>query len=286
MTKRRIRRGLFLLAFMIAAVVVFSSESREDIRQTGTEAGVDLPVIMYHSILDSDAKAGKHIVTPAQLEKDVQYLLSQGYTPINVADLINYVNGSSDLPTKPVMLTFDDGFYNNYSYAFPIAKKYNVKIVIAAIGTCSDLFSQSEEELHNTYSHLTWDNMREMLQSGFVEIQSHTYDMHGEGSRKGFEMQRGETEEQYRQAVSEDLRKMSDRMQAELDVSPTALMYPFGYYRDDSDDFLKSLGYSATFTCYEHHNIITRDSDSLFGLGRYNRASGKTSEQFFAGILT
>ena len=286
MTKRRIRRGLFLLAFMIAAVVVFSSESREDIRQTGTEAGVDLPVIMYHSIFDSDAKAGKYIVTPAQLEKDVQYLLSQGYTPINVADLINYVNGSSDLPTKPVMLTFDDGFYNNYSYAFPIAKKYNVKIVIAAIGTCSDLFSQSEEELHNTYSHLTWDNMREMLQSGFVEIQSHTYDMHGEGSRKGFEMQRGETEEQYRQAVSEDLRKMSDRMQAELDVSPTALMYPFGYYRDDSDDFLKSLGYSATFTCYEHHNIITRDSDSLFGLGRYNRASGKTSEQFFAGILT
>ena len=286
MTKRRIRRGLFLLAFMIAAVVVFSSESREDIRQTGTEAGVDLPVIMYHSILDSDAKAGKYIVTPAQLEKDVQYLLSQGYTPINVADLINYVNGSSDLPTKPVMLTFDDGFYNNYSYAFPIAKKYNVKIVIAAIGTCSDLFSQSEEELHNTYSHLTWDNMREMLQSGFVEIQSHTYDMHGEGSRKGFEMQRGETEEQYRQAVSEDLRKMSDRMQAELDVSPTALMYPFGYYRDDSDDFLKSLGYSATFTCYEHHNIRTRDSDSLFGLGRYNRASGKTSEQFFAGILT
>ena len=286
MTKRRIRRGLFLLAFMIAAVVVFSSEGREDIRQTGTEAGVELPFIMYHSILDSDAKAGKYIVTPAQLEKDVQYLLSQGYTPINVADLINYVNGSSDLPTKPVMLTFDDGFYNNYSYAFPIAKKYNVKIVIAAIGTCSDLFSQSEEELHNTYSHLTWDNMREMLQSGFVEIQSHTYDMHGEGSRKGFEMQRGETEEQYRQAVSEDLKKMSDRMQAELDVSPTAVMYPFGYYRDDSDDFLKSLGYSATFTCYEHHNIITRDSDSLFGLGRYNRASGKTSEQFFAGILT
>lgn len=286
MTKRRLRRGIFLLAFVMTAVLVFSLAGRENVKQTGTEAGIDLPVVMYHSILDSDAKAGKYIVTPAQLEKDIRYLLSEGYTPVNVADLISYVNGGSDFPSKPVMLTFDDGFYNNYSYAFPIAKKYNIKIVIADIGTYSDLFSQSEEQLHNTYSHLTWDNMREMLQSGFVEIQSHTYNMHGEGARKGFEPKKGETEEQYRAAVSEDLQKMSDRMQAELDISPTAVMYPFGYYRDDSDDFLKSLGYLATFTCYEHHNIITRDPGSLFGLGRYNRASGKTSEEFFAGILT
>lgn len=287
MIKRRIHRGIILIALMVAAVVVSAvGTNKTEGVSADSKIGVELSVIMYHSILDSDSKAGQYIVTPAQLEKDIQYLQSQGYTTVNVADLAAYVNGEADLPEKPVMLTFDDGFYNNYSYAFPLAQKYNVKMVFAVVGSYSDLFSQSEEELKNTYSHLTWDNMREMVATGLIEIQNHSYDMHGQGSRHGVEKLNSESEEQYKAAVSKDLKKMDDRMLAELDVKSTAVMYPFGYYRDDSDELLKSLGYCATFTCYEHINIISREPDSLFGLGRYNRASGKTSEQFFGGILT
>lgn len=82
------------------------------------------------------------------------------------------------------MLTFDDGYYNNYYYALPLLEKYNCKAVISPIASVSEKFTETKD-ISVTYGHITFDDMKEMFDSGYVEIQNHSYDMHSLKSRKG-----------------------------------------------------------------------------------------------------
>lgn len=82
------------------------------------------------------------------------------------------------------MLTFDDGYYNNYYYALPLLEKYNCKAVISPIASVSEKFTETKD-ISVTYGHITFDDMKEMSDSGYVEIQNHSYDMHSLKSRKG-----------------------------------------------------------------------------------------------------
>lgn len=88
---------------------------------SGAEEGVELPVVMYHSILNDPALAGDYVLSPQQLECDLRYIKECGYTPVLMEDLISYVNiPEAKLPPKPILITFDDGYYNNYLYAYPL----------------------------------------------------------------------------------------------------------------------------------------------------------------------
>ena len=89
---------------------------------------VNLPILMYHSILKTNKSKGKFIVSPDTFEEDLKYIKDKGYTTVVMKDLIDYVYENKELPEKPIMLTFDDGYYNNYLYAFPLLKKYDCKI--------------------------------------------------------------------------------------------------------------------------------------------------------------
>ena len=71
--------------------------------------GVEVPVVMYHSMLKDEARHGQYVISPEEFENDLQYLQSHGYTTILIEDLIAYTKGGS-LPEKPVLLTFDDGY--------------------------------------------------------------------------------------------------------------------------------------------------------------------------------
>ena len=131
------------------------------------------------------------MISPAELENDILYLKKHGYTAILMEDLINYTKGG-ELPEKPILLTFDDGYYNNYLYAFPLAKQYRVKFVISPIGRYADLYSGRDEN-NAYYSHATWEQLREMTGSGLVEVQNHSYDLHEQkGGALGVRQRQGE----------------------------------------------------------------------------------------------
>lgn len=277
---------LMLLTLIVALVIVIAIGERYTVSETsgdGALLGVELPIIMYHSVLDDAQRGGKYIITPDQLEKDLLYLREHGYTTILMQDLIAYMDGEA-LPEKPILLTFDDAYYNNYSYLFPLLKKYDMKAVISVIGIYTELYSATNDPPNNNYSHLTWAQLREMQDSGLIEVQNHTYNMHGEEGRNGLRKKTHETEEQYDAAISEDIARLQELCRQELGTVPTLFVYPFGYVYDRSERAVRALGFSGSVTCYERVNLITRDPETLYCMGRYNRAYGKNATEFFANI--
>ena len=266
------------LALGVIAAVQADAEAKVEDR-------IDLPIIMYHGLLKEEKRQGQFIISPNLFEQDLRYLQENGYTTVVIADLIAYVQDGKPLPEKPVMLTFDDGYYNNYLYAFPLLKQYNCKMVLSPIGRYTDEYTKNKDT-HANYAHCSWDAVREMMASGLVEFQNHSYNLHSiDSGRKGAKKKAVESLVDYRTLLVEDVMKMQTRMREETGYTPTAFVYPFGAVSSESLPILKELGFQATLICESHINAITRDPECLYGLGRYRRPAKTGSEAFFKKIL-
>lgn len=254
--------------------------------KSGEETEITLPVIMYHALIDEPSKQNKYFISPELFKADLEYLKEHGYTAITMTELINYVYNDAPLPEKPIVLTFDDGYYNNYYFAYPLLKEYGQKAVISIIGSQTDMFSLLKEE-NTYYSHVTWNHINEMMISGLVEIQNHTYDMHSyDKGRKGCTELRGEKYEDYKAALQDDIGQLQTKMYDYTGFTPNTMTYPYGYYSKDSEKVIKEMGFKASLTCSERLNRITKDPDCLYQLGRFLRPPGKSSEAFFDKILS
>ncbi len=285
---RKFRSKKFLTLFAAVIIVICIAVIHRGtvaVSTVSVSEGYYVPVIMYHSILKDSSLQGKYVVSPDQLENDLKYLSENGYTAVTVSDLISYVENGTPLPEKPVMLTFDDGYYNNYLYAYPLMKKYGFKMVLSVIGKYSDIFSETSDE-NAYYSHCTWDQLREMELSGFVEVQNHSYDMHStDNGRNGTKKNSWESIDVYRKVFSGDIMKCQDFLIEKSGITPTAFTYPFGAVSVESVEILKDLGFKATFSCEEKMNLITRDPNCLFGIYRYLRPSGESSAAYFESTV-
>ena len=281
---KRALAGLLVVAAGIAGVLAASYlQSAQNVASKQREA--QIPIIMYHSLLKDPGLQGKYVISPEVLENDMKYLKEKGYTAVNVQDLLDFVDGKKELPEKPVILSFDDGYYNNYYYAYPLAKQYNMKIVIAPIGSCTDKFSATTDE-HIPYSHITWDEIKEMMASGLVEFQNHTYDLHTNKQGKvGVKKMAGETDEAYQKRLAGDVVKMQQRMKENTGYEPSCFVYPFGAKSEKTAELIKEMGFRCTFTCESKVNTISRNPESLYELGRFLRTGKKSSAEFCGEIL-
>lgn len=281
----RKQRGLFALVKInlkiigLAALCVILGAGAL-ITAAATADGADIPVVMYHAVLKDEARHGQYVISPDEFESDLQYLRGHGYTTILVEDLIAYTQGKP-LPEKPVLLTFDDGYYNNYLYAYPLAQKYQSKFVISPIGKYTDLYTDTPDE-NAYYSHCTWAQLKEMADSGLVEVQNHSYDLHqSDGGRLGVKKLASESDAQYKQLLTSDLQKAQDAIADKVGARPTAFVYPFGAFSKATPELVKGLGFPCTLSCEEKVCRVTRDPESLYGLGRFLRKSGISSQEFF-----
>ena len=249
------------------------------------DEGVAVPIVMYHSLLPNGNS--DYIITPALFEQDLQYLQQNGYTTVTVADLIAYADEGTPLPPKAVMLTFDDGYYNNYLYAHPLLQQYGMRAVLSPIGSVSAFYSDNPaEQDHPRYSHVTWAQLREMTASGVWEIQNHSDNLHkNDQNRKGAAKRKGETDGDYARVLTADLTAAQERLTTQVGVTPTAFVYPFGAYSAASQSVVEQLGFRASLSCEEKVSRITRSPDSLWRLGRYRRPPDIDSRAFFETIF-
>lgn len=270
---------LLLLIFAFAVYGLWNYFSQRTETVSAGEAGIALPVIMYHGVLDDESHSGKYIVSTATLREDLSYLHDRGYSSVTISDLTRYVSGQGTLPEKPVMITFDDGFLNNAVLAVPVLQEFSYRAVFSVVGSYTDKFSAGED--HNVqYAYLTWDDIRQLHQSGLVEIQNHTYGMHSLSPRKGCAQMNGESPYEYKAALRQDVQTMQDKLAEYCGVTATAFTPPYGIESDETLSVIKDMGFRAVLTCTEQVNLLTQDPDCLYHIGRFNRPSGISTAQF------
>ncbi len=233
----------------------------------------EVPILIYHYI---DPENRDEYTSPENFDKQLSLLKQAGYTTVTFQDLYRYTRIGSELPEKPIIITFDDGYYNNYEYAFPLLKKHNMKATIFLIG-CSVGKSEYKDTGISMIPHFGWKEAKEMEDSGLIDIETHGYNFHEvEGRdpspiRMGALQRIGETEEDYVSFLTDDARTMQELFNQELRKFPTVLAYPYGYRTQITDVVMKKMGIYATLTVAEKMNVVVKGvPESMFALGRYN----------------
>ena len=267
------RVRLATVVCLIAVALLCLPMARKS-QMTVGEEGVLLPIVMYHHVL-KDAKAlGKFVISPQELEADLQYLNENGYQSVSVEQVTAFVQNGAALPEKPIMLTFDDGYLSFAEYVLPLLEKYNQCAVLSVIGAYSDTYSQKEDR-NVAYAHVTWEDVKALADSGRVDIENHTYNLHTIDARKGSMKKKGENTEAYQAMLQKDLRKNQELIIQATGKAPICYTYPYGFMSQEAQPVLEELGFVMSLSCNEGASRITRDETCLFGLRRCNRPHGK-----------
>ena len=224
-----------------------------------------VPILMYHHIA-ADA-SNSMIVTPERFCEDMEFLQANGYTALLPSDLDKIAHYQKWMPAKPVVITFDDGYASNYTYAYPILRQTGMKAAIALI--VSHIRDDGAPDAYN----LNWAQCREMTDSGLVELGCHTYALHNEDNggnpypdgHDGVLRKDNETETAYRTRVGGDLQRGLDTIRQKTGHPCTYFSYPFGA-RDLWDvPLLRAAGVRVTTTTEQRSATLRR---GLYALPR------------------
>ncbi len=271
--KKHIKSIILVIAFSILSLSI--TKNLSEIYATSIKpSSITVPIIMYHQV-KSDS-LGKDAISPFEFESDLKFLSENNYNTITMSQLIDYVYNNVKLPDNPIILSFDDGYLSTYKNVYPLLQKYKMKIVLSIVGKSTDDFSRVNDT-NVSYAHLTWSQINEMRESGLVEIQNHTYNMHKiVNGRYGCGQKYHEPLPEYEKALKNDVLTFQDRCNEMIGWTPTTFTYPYGKYNDNSENILRSLGYKATLSCRYGVNQINNDPAKLFGLKRMCRAHNHT----------
>lgn len=272
------KTALVVIIAVVCAAAASLAGRTETVSADGTSYKV--PVLMYHSVCKNSRVHSDYLISPEKFEEDIRYLKANGYTAIFTADIVNFVKDGKPLPEKSVVITLDDGFYNNLSNVLPVLKKYNFKATVSVVGSYSEEFSENGDK-NPAYAYLAWDDISALASSGYAEIGSHTYDLHALGSRRGCKIRKGESPDKYKALLKDDLIHLQNALSEKCGVTPRVFAYPFGEFCDESREVLSELGFTAAYNCREKVNVIDRDTD-LYSLCRINRAGHMQTAEFMA----
>ncbi|HEY8349124.1 MAG TPA: polysaccharide deacetylase family protein [Clostridiales bacterium] len=200
------------------------------------EKHVKIPILLYHHFMKDNVPEDKYstTVTETQFEDHIRTLTEKGYNSISLEDLRAYIEEGRALPPKPYMITVDDGYDSNYYIMYPILRKYNAKAVIFVTGNMiTDEPGRRWKE--DSLVWMTWDMLREMEDSGLVEIQNHGY-LHKPADTMA--------PEEFMESVIRGEELLNEKL-GERKIK--AFAYPHGKATEDSRKFLEENGYKMQF---------------------------------------
>jgi len=209
----------------------------------------ELYILMYHHFVPEGQECNPWMLTPSRFREDMQWLAGHGYTTVLPSEVIR----GDPLPERAVMLTFDDGYRSNYELAYPILQEFRVKAVISIITHWVE---------DGDPGYLTWEQCREMAESGLVEFGSHTHASHADGiTRAG-----GETREEYENRVFPDIQKSVALIEDNTGMPVQFFAYPNGRTEKWAAGFLREKFKMTVTTRHGPADI----SEGLYDLNRCN----------------
>ena len=236
-----------------------------------------LYTVMYHGFTKNPDRQNDYMIDPAFLEEDLEYLRDNGYETVTVSDLESYFSKGTPLPQKPVMLTFDDGYYSNYLYAFPLLRKYGFKAMLSPIGkACADEKNGRQNEF---YSQCTMEQLKGMFGSGIFEPAYHSYDLHciSDGVQ-GVQKKNGETENEYSARLRRDIEAFRSLMHDGANAQVSCFTYPFGAKSEGTEKIIREEGFTAAMDCEEKPTALS-SPEELYHIHRYLRPNGGTLKE-------
>ncbi|MBR0289165.1 MAG: polysaccharide deacetylase family protein, partial [Selenomonadaceae bacterium] len=120
-----------------------------------------VPILIYHRVSDTDTNPST--LTVADFDAQLKFLVDNGYHVIAPDDLLDAWSSGKTLPSKPIVLTFDDGHEDIYKNVFPILQKYNMRATVFIV---TDHIGMKD--------YLTWDLVRALQAGGFMDFESHS----------------------------------------------------------------------------------------------------------------
>ncbi|HET9946735.1 MAG TPA: polysaccharide deacetylase family protein [Patescibacteria group bacterium] len=191
---------------------------------------IHVPILMYHYVeyvSDPGDKTRISLDTlPSNLEAEIQTLKGAGYTFMTANDLADVIDGKTQLPPKPILLTFDDGYRDFYEYAYPLLKKDHIKATQYVI---------TGPHFLNTPNHLTSQQVQEIAQDGLVEIGAHTVDhLWLRGLSKSI--------------VTYEVTQSKKTLENLIHKPVNSFAYPFGAFDPQAIDVVKQAGFRTSLS--------------------------------------
>lgn len=187
-----------------------------------------VPIILYHHVEPLALATKEHraplTVDSKYFEQHISYIVASGYTTISIDQLANALINHQKLPAKTIGITLDDGYQDAYSYAYPIAKKYNV---ILNLMIPSGLIGNP--------GFLTWDQLREMVNSGLVFAYDHTWSHYSLGAAPKLKAE---------MEILTAKKQLVDQLGRSVDI----FAYPYGSRSNLVTDILRSNGFVAALS--------------------------------------
>ena len=235
----------------------------------------DVPVLMWHNL--AEESSGDMTISVDTFRAQIEALHEAGFKTVSLQQLYDYVRFGTELPEKPIVLTFDDGYFSNYEYAYPILREYGMQATIFAIGVSvgKDTYKDTD---HAMTPHFGADEAREMVDSGLISVQSHTFDMHQwppfeDGNAQVRETLLpfdGEADADYEAAVEADFAESRELLESITGQPVNALAFPEGAYVTLTQDALRSAGAELTFTTVRAVNTVVKGlPQSLCAMPRF-----------------
>jgi peptidoglycan/xylan/chitin deacetylase (PgdA/CDA1 family) len=212
-----------------------------------------IPVLLYHKIDKPapDARVRGGYTPLRRFEKQMAYLKRQGFVFYTASELIEHFRENGSFPPNSVALTFDDGWQDNYTNAFPVMRRLGIKATIFLVPTCiGEVSAKVQAEGESGRAHLTREEILEMSAHG-IEFGSHSMN-----HRLLHELAPPDV----RFEVEESKRQIEGMLQKPCKV----FAYPAGYFNDTAQRIIADAGHIAAFsTIYG-----PADRLDLYGLNR------------------
>jgi len=225
-----------------------------------------VPILLYHRLgpMVADAMTVKTSVFASHLE----YLQANGYTVIPLRRLVAYMAGEAPPPpARSVVITADDGHESIFTDMFPLLRRYHIPVTLFIYPSA----------ISNAKYAMTWQQLREMKDSGLVDIQSHTY-WHPNFKKEKKRL----SVDAYENFVRMQLGKSKEVLELKLENHVNMLAWPFGIYDDELISNARQAGYIAGFTLERRP---ADRSDNLMVLPRFlmtNQVQGTLFEKLLA----